>query len=291
MQQTAPTEPTTVQTGPTTVETGNTTVETGGTTVQTEQITLHDFTLGLLTDLDAREAFQQDPLGCLEAAGLSDITATDVHEILPLVLDAASVPNVDAVQDVLGGELPAVDSLLQIAGNVGGVTGLAGAGDVAGLTGIAAPSAITALVSDFSGLGDVSNTLDATVLKGTDVVSNVSDIATDNSIVTKVTDVASVSDVTTDVHDVSNVLVKDLDTDVLTKNVVDTDVLVKHTDVLVKDVADVHDTVDLSHNVVQDVAQVGDIHHNVGQVIGDVNLGDINVLDGIGNHNDVDVHF
>ncbi|MDT7783675.1 MAG: hypothetical protein QOF58_2094, partial [Pseudonocardiales bacterium] len=185
MQQTAPTEPTTVQTGPTTVETGNTTVETGGTTVQTEQITLHDFTLGLLTDVDAREAFLQDPLGCLEDAGLNDITATDVHEILPLVLDAASVPNIDAVQDVLGGsELPAVDSLLQIAGNVDGVTGVA---DVAGIAGIAAPSAITALVSDFSGLGDVSNTLDATLLKGTDVVSNVSDIASSNDIVTKVT--------------------------------------------------------------------------------------------------------
>ncbi|MEU0881684.1 IniB N-terminal domain-containing protein [Lentzea sp. NPDC005914] len=276
------TETTTVQTGPTTVQSGDTTVETGGTTVQTEQITLHDFTLGLLTDLDAREAFQQDPLGCLEAAGLSDITAGDVHDILPLVLDAASVANVDAIDDVLGGsELPAVDSLLQIAGNAEGVTNVA---DVANLTNIAAPSAITALVSDFSGLGDVSNTLDATVLKGTDVVSNVSD----NAVITKVTDVA-------DVHDVSNVLVKDLDTDVLTKNAVDANVLVKHADVLVKDVADVHDVANVTDNVVQDVAQVGDVHndlhHDLGQVIGDVNVGDIHVLDGIGNHNDVDVHF
>ncbi|MEV6242783.1 IniB N-terminal domain-containing protein [Lentzea sp. NPDC051838] len=284
-QQTETAAPTTVQTGPTTVQTGDTTIETGGTTVQTEQVTLHDFTLGLLTDLDAREAFQQDPLGCLEAAGLSDITAGDVQDILPLVLDAASVPNVDVVDDVLGGgsELPAVDSLLQIAGNVEGVNGLT---DISSLTGVAAPSAITALVSDFSGLGDVSNTLDATVLKGTDVVSNVSDIATDNSIVAKVTDVA-------DVDGVTNVLVKDLDTDVLTKNVVDTDVLVKHTDVLVKDVADVdvNHVADISHNVVQDVAQVGDVHHNVGNILGDVNVGDIDILDGIGNHNDVDVHF
>ncbi len=286
------TETTTAQTGPTTVQAGDTTVEAGGTTVQTEQITLHDFTLGLLTDLDAREAFQQDPLGCLEAAGLSDITAGDVHEILPLVLDAASVPNVDAIDDVLGGgELPAVDSLLQIAGNAEGITNVANVADVSsvtGLAGIAAPSAITALVSDFSGLGDVSNTLDATVLKGTDVVSNVSDIASAHDVVTKVTDVA-------DVHDVSNVLVKDLDTDVLTKNVVDTNVLVKHADVLVKDVADVHDVANVSHNVVQDVAQVGDVHntvhHDLGQVIGDVNVSDLHVLDGIGNHNSVDIHF
>jgi hypothetical protein len=288
------TETTTVQTGPTAVQTGNTTVETGGTTVQTEQITLHDFTLGLLTDLDAREAFQQDPLGCLEAAGLSDITAGDVHDILPLVLDAASVANVDAVSGVLGGELPAglpadlpaVDTLKLFAGNVESVT------SATGLAGVAAPSAITALVSDFSGLGDVSSTLDATVLKGTDVVSNVSDIATGNDVVTKVTDVANLHDVS----DVSDVLVKDIDTDVLAKHVVDTDVLVKNTDVLVKDVADVHDVVDVSHNVVQDVAQVGevhnDLHHDLGQVIGDVKVAGNDVLDhGVANGNHIDIHF
>jgi hypothetical protein len=276
--------PTTVQTGNTTVETGGTTVETGGTTVQTEPTTLHDFTLGLLTDLDAREAFQQDPLGCLEAAGLSDITAADVQDILPLVLDAASVPNVDAIDDVLGGhELPAVDSLLQIAGNAEGVTGVA---DVAGVTGIAAPSALTALVSDFSGLGDVSGTLDSTLHTGVETVSTVTEIAHPN-----VEGVVGQAVGLADVNGVTDVLVKDLDTDILTKNVVDTDVLVKNTDVLVKDVADVHDVVNVTDNVVQDVAQVGDVHHNLGQVIGDVNVGDLDVLNGIGNHNDVDIHF
>lgn len=282
---TVQTAPTTAQTGNTTVETGGTTVETGGTTVQAEPTTLHDFTLGLLTDLDAREAFQQDPLGCLEAAGLSDITAADVQDILPLVLDAASVPNVD-VDDVLNGhELPAVDSLLQIAGNVEGVTGV----DVAGVAGIAAPSALTALVSDFSGLGDVAGTLDSTLLKGTEVVSNVSDIASANDVVTKVTDVA-------DVHGVTDVLVKDLDTDVLGKDLVDTDVLVKNTDVLVKDVADVHAVTNVTDNVVQNVAQVGDIHDNLhsdlGQVVGDVKVAGIDLLDGgVGNHNDIDIHL
>ncbi|NKE60919.1 hypothetical protein FXN61_30710 [Lentzea sp. PSKA42] len=284
MQQTETTTvqtgPTTAQTGDTTVEAGPTTVETGPTTVQTEQTTLHDFTLGLLTDLDAREAFQQDPLGCLEAAGLGDITADDVHDILPLVLDAASVPNVEGVNELLGGgELPAVDSLLQIAGTVQGAAGVA---DVA-----AAPSAITALVSDFSGLGDVSGTLDAVVPQATEVVSNVpdvSDIASDNALVSKVTGVADVNAV----NDVSDVLVKDLDADVLVKDVVDSDVLVK--DVLAD--VDVKDVVDVTDNVVQNVAQVGDVHHDLGQVIGDVKVGDIDVLDGgVGNHNDVNIHF
>lgn len=279
--------PTTVQTGNTTVETGGTTVETGGTTVQTEPTTLHDFTLGLLTDLDAREAFQQDPLGCLEAAGLSDITAADVQDILPLVLDAASVPNVD-VADVLNGhELPAVDSLLQIAGNVEGVTGV----DVAGVAGIAAPSALTALVSDFSGLGDVAGTLDSTLHTGTEAVSTVTEIGHPNveSVVGQAVGLA-------DVNGVTDVLVKDLDTDILTKNVVDTDVLVKNTDVLVKDVVDVHAVTNVTDNVVQDVAQVGDIHNNLhsdlGQVIGDVKVAGIDVLDGgVGNHNDIDIHL
>lgn len=278
MQQT---ETTTVQTGPTTVQTPEAKVETGGTTVETtaaapvEPTTLHDFTLGLLTDLDAREAFQQDPLGCLEAAGLSDITAGDVHDILPLVLDAASVPNVDGLDGLLGGgELPAVDSLLQIAGTAEGVTGVT---DVA-----AAPSALTALVSDFSGLGDVSGTLDSvvsTVPQATDVVANVSDLAHDN--VAKVTDVA-------DVNGVTNVLVKDLDTDVLVKDVVDTHVLVKD----VVDSVDVKDVADVTGNVVQDVAQVGDVHHDLGQVIGDVKVADIDILDGgVGNHNNLDIHL
>ena len=76
----------------------------------------------------------------------------------------------------------------------------------------------------------MSGTLDATVLKGTDVVSNVSDLAYDNAVVTKVTDVV-------DVQGRADVLVKDIDTDVLVKDVVDSDVLVK--DILVKDVSDI----------------------------------------------------
>jgi hypothetical protein len=230
----------------------------------TQQTTLHDFTLTLLSDLDARFAFQVDPEGCLEAAGLGDISVTDVHDILPLVLDTASVVQVDALDQVLveAGDLTAVDSLKLIAGNVEGVTGVA--------AGVAAPSAITALVTGFGNVGDVSSSLDASVLNAGEVVSNVSCV--------------------TDVKDVSDVLVKDIDTDVDVQDTVDADVLVK--DALDEVDVDVKDVADVSGNVVQDVAQIGDVHTELGQVVGDVNVGDIDVLGGgVGNGNDIDLHL
>jgi hypothetical protein len=234
--------------------------------------TLHDFTLTLLGDLDAREAFQLDPEGTLEAAGLGDISPVDVHEILPLVLDSASVVQIDAIDKVLveAGDLTAVDSLKLITGNLEGVTGVAD---------VAAPSAITALVTDFGGVSDVTSTLD---------------LVNANEVVSTVTDVADISAV----HGVTDVVVEDLDADVLVKDVVDTDVLVKDTvgavDVDVKDVLGVtgHITGDVTGNVVQDVVHVGDVHSDLGQVIGDVQVGDINLLDGgIGNGADLDIHF
>ncbi|MGI5505950.1 IniB N-terminal domain-containing protein [Lentzea sp. CA-135723] len=247
--------------------------------------TLHDFTLNLLGDLDAREAFQLDPEGALEAAGLGDISPVDVQEILPLVLDSASVVKIDAIDKVLveAGDLTAVDSLKLLTGNIEGVTNIAD---------IAAPSSITALVTDFDGLGDITKTLD--VANANEVVTTVSDIATGNDVVAKVTDVVDVKDVA----DVSHV-VGDLDTDVLVKDVVDSDVLVKDVldsaDVNVKDVFDVTDNLTgdvASGNVVHDVAQVGDLHTDLGQVIGDVKLGDVDLLDGgIGNGNDLDLHL
>ncbi|MEV6718140.1 IniB N-terminal domain-containing protein [Lentzea sp. NPDC051208] len=228
------------------------------------QQTLHDFTLTLLGDLDAREAFQLDPEGTLQAAGLGDISPVDVHEILPLVLDSASVVKIDAIDKVLveAGDLTAADSLKLITGDLEGVTGIAD---------IAAPSAITALVKDFDGIGDVTGTLDA--VNANEVVANVTDIAP--------------------VHDVTGVVVQDLGTDVLVKDVVDTDVLVKDVigsvDVDVEDVLDVTDNV--TGNVVQDVAQVGDVHTDLGQVIGDVKFGDVDVLDGGVGNGDIDIHL
>jgi hypothetical protein len=51
--------------------------------------TLQDFVLNLIYDPGARSAFELDPHGTLEAAGLGDITAADVRDVLPLVLDNA----------------------------------------------------------------------------------------------------------------------------------------------------------------------------------------------------------
>ncbi len=216
---------------------------------ETQPASLQDFTFGLLGDPAALSAFQLDPQGALSACGLNDITPGDVDELLPLVLDSIS--------------------------------------SISGVSGFGAPSAITALVTDFGNLGDVSNTLDASVLTGTEVVSDVSDLAYDNALVGKATDVA-------DVADTADVLVKDLDTNALVKDVLDSDVLVK--DVLVKDVSDldvtVKDVADVTGNVVQDVAQVGDIHNDLGHVLGDIEIGDIDVLDGgAGNGNLLDLHL
>lgn len=64
--------------------------------------TLHDFTLGLLRDPQALSVFQADPERVLGAAGLGDVTAADVHEVLPLVMDQAPAPVVEKF-DQLGG--------------------------------------------------------------------------------------------------------------------------------------------------------------------------------------------
>jgi hypothetical protein len=58
--------------------------------------TLHDFVLNLLCDATARSAFELDPEGALEAAGLGDITAADVQEVIPLVVDYAPVQGIPA---------------------------------------------------------------------------------------------------------------------------------------------------------------------------------------------------
>jgi len=59
--------------------------------------TLHDFVLNLLNDPEARSAFQLDPEGALHAAGLADVNAADVREVIPLVVDYAPVQNLPAL--------------------------------------------------------------------------------------------------------------------------------------------------------------------------------------------------
>jgi hypothetical protein len=68
-------------------------------------MTLHDFVLDLLTDQQARAAFASDPAAALQHAGLSDISAQDVQDVVPLVLDSASVAPADGLPAFPTGEL------------------------------------------------------------------------------------------------------------------------------------------------------------------------------------------
>ncbi|GAA3935248.1 IniB N-terminal domain-containing protein [Actinoplanes auranticolor] len=53
--------------------------------------TLQDFVLNLIYDPAARSAFELDPETALHAAGLGDVTAADVQQVIPLVVDSAPV--------------------------------------------------------------------------------------------------------------------------------------------------------------------------------------------------------
>jgi hypothetical protein len=53
--------------------------------------TLQDFVLNLIYDPAARSAFELDPETALNAAGLADVTAADVQQVIPLVVDSAPV--------------------------------------------------------------------------------------------------------------------------------------------------------------------------------------------------------
>jgi len=115
--------------------------------------TLQDFTLKLLSDPTALTQFASNPEGVLQSAGLGDITAADVHEILPLVMDYAPTHVVEAFEQTVAGAVPglsalpgtsgAIDTLQQLAHQLTGalpvgalpVDGLTGALPVDGLTG------------------------------------------------------------------------------------------------------------------------------------------------------------
>lgn len=58
-----------------------------------QEQTLHDFVLNLLNDGAARAAFAQNPADVLGSAGLGDITAQDVQEVIPLVMDYGQLPD------------------------------------------------------------------------------------------------------------------------------------------------------------------------------------------------------
>jgi hypothetical protein len=80
--------------------------------------TLQDFVLNLIYDPGARSAFELDPHGTLEAAGLGDITAADVQDVLPLVLDYAPLSNLPQAGPAPVDELTTGVAHLDVAGAV-----------------------------------------------------------------------------------------------------------------------------------------------------------------------------
>jgi len=91
--------------------------------------TLHDFVLNLLGDSQALAAFEQDPAAVLDHAGLSDISAADVQEVIPLVVDFVPV-HADALDSILSqlpldsvntGQLGAIQQLQFVTQALGGL--------------------------------------------------------------------------------------------------------------------------------------------------------------------------
>ncbi|SDL03775.1 hypothetical protein SAMN04488074_108311 [Lentzea albidocapillata subsp. violacea] len=169
--------------------------------------TLHDFVLNLLSDPSLKDAFATDAQGTLEQAGLADITAVDVQEVIPLVLDLlpatpAGLPAIDGVDltlpagDLLAdGPLGAISQLQAVASQLtsSGVnltdlqTSSAGMLAVSedGLQLAAANQSLgeyaragLGLDGDFSAVTDVTSVLDQTASPLTGTVLDVADTAT-----------------------------------------------------------------------------------------------------------------
>src|SRR3569833_1518014 len=110
--------------------------------------TLHDFALNLLNDPTALAAFGTDPQGCLAAAGLGDVSAADVHEVIPLVLDYVPVDSLPAV-----GSLPVVGDLSSVGTDASGIQGA-----IDQLTALTAGLGLPA-VPELPGVGDLGGVL------------------------------------------------------------------------------------------------------------------------------------
>jgi len=74
--------------------------------------TLQDFVLNLIYDPIARSAFQLDPEAVLQDAGLDDVTAADVQEVIPFVVDYVPLADVAAVTGPVG--LPDVTGVADV---------------------------------------------------------------------------------------------------------------------------------------------------------------------------------
>ncbi|KZB80154.1 IniB N-terminal domain-containing protein [Amycolatopsis regifaucium] len=150
--------------------------------------TLHDFTLNLLNDTAARAAFANDPQQVLADAGLGDINAADVHEVVPLVLDFVPV---DTATGVTGTAAAAADNLAGFGGVANAVNGTDGEcadgvqGAIDQLTALTAglpvdvPAVGTGTLPGVPGLGDLPIEVPGAVpgLPGVPAVSDVTDVS------------------------------------------------------------------------------------------------------------------
>ncbi|WNV85502.1 IniB N-terminal domain-containing protein [Umezawaea sp. Da 62-37] len=245
--------------------------------------TLQDFASHLLNDSQALSAFQTDPEGVLQTAGLGDVSALDVQEILPLVLDHSPVQGLGDLSTVLGSL--STDNALGVLGGLGFQdTGVTGA-----LSGVTATA--QQLTGQFSAVTDLGQGLDADVLgdsldsvHGLTAQGGITDVVGDITAQGQVTDI--VGDLTsgTDVLDTTQVTgaVQDITTGLGTGDVLGGDVLGGGLSGF-GDIAQAGD-------VLGGVGHVGDVTSGIGGVSGvgdlghvadlhNVDLGDIGVGD------------
>ncbi|MEU8421368.1 IniB N-terminal domain-containing protein [Micromonospora sp. NPDC048835] len=163
------------------------------------QQTLHDFVLDLLTNPDARSAFDLDPEGALRGAGLTDITAADVQDVVPLVVDYAPGAGLAPLASPVGqlgldplltdttdvvGQLQSVAQQISVTSSPTGVDVKAGvlgaiavdpstaAAGVTVLPGIGLGVGPSGLDTDLAGVSDVAHTLDADVVQPVDAIAD-----------------------------------------------------------------------------------------------------------------------
>lgn len=250
--------------------------------------TLHEFTLNLLQNEQARSLFAADPTGALQSAGLSGITATDVHEALPLVMDYAPTHIVDSFERSVGstvdqiavgsalssGPQGAIDQLQQITEKFSFIP--------AGGAPTSALDSVVKSFTDFTAKGDVAHSLDSTVGKvaGNDLghlgqVGGVVDTA----------HLGNTDHVTTTVNGVSNSITDQLHHAAGSVGIGDTVGSVTHNlDAVVSTThvdQTLHSTVGVADHAVQDL-NIGNDNHGIGNV--DVHVGDVL------SHNDITHH-
>ncbi|MDX3662810.1 IniB N-terminal domain-containing protein [Streptomyces sp. ID05-26A] len=238
--------------------------------------TLHDFTLNLLSDPDARSAFQLDPQGSLDAAGLGDVHPADIQELLPLVLDFAPVTSLGDFGSTISGldldqQLDLMSTLQNTVGTQVDDNTVLGA--VSGLT-----AAVHGVTTGFDVLSDPSSALDVVgKTEITDVTETVTDLGVTDTFGNG-TDVLDTTHVTDVVGDVTSTLhTGDLGVnDVLSGDVTSAIGNVTGNDLSLHEVGNVGDVVSHVGNVgdLTGVGHVGDIG-KIGDISGE--LGDVNV--------------